>query len=253
MSRRRLLALGGIGSLAAVTALEPLPAASAATFFSESFERGAVGTRPTSATTSYDQTIGDRGDGNGTIGVAFADAGVRGHCVRFFNTTVAAGSFGFLGKRVSASPVLYLRRYYKLDVLPTNRTSVLLYKWGGGGNGQLGGTHNGSLAFGGSAQSHRFTLVNNNTNTTVSQRTVPTNQWFRTEVKLDFSAGAGRQTVRLFLGGNVQGTTPDETLTGQVAGTFTDYIEDGILTNPNIKVNVRIDEAANGTSWLGPA
>jgi hypothetical protein len=251
MSRRRLL--GGIGALAAVTALEPPPAASAATVFTESFERGAVGGRPTSANTGYDQTIGDRGDGNGTIGVTFADAGVRGHCARFFTTTVAAGSFGFLGKRVSPSPVLYLRRYHKLDVLPANRTSVLLYKWGGGGNGQLGGTHNGSFAFGGNAQSHRFTLVDNNTNTTVSRRTVPTNQWFRTEVRLDFSGGVGRQTVRLFLGSNVHGTTPDETLTGQVAGTYTDYIEDGILTNPGVRVNVRIDEAANGTSWLGPA
>jgi len=228
-------------------------AATPAVSFAESFEGGALGTEPSAANTNYDQTIGDRGVSNGTIAVTFAGAGFHGHCAKFYNTTVSSSSFGFLGKRVGASPVLYLRRYYKLDVLPKYRTSVLLYKWGGGGNGQLGGTHNGSFAFGGSGQSHKFTLVNNNTNTTVSRATVPTNAWFRVEVNLDFSGSVGEQTVRLFLGDNVQGVTPDETLTGQVTGTYTDYIEDGILTNPNVKVNVSVDEVANGSSWLGPA
>lgn len=228
------------------------PAPTPAVSFAESFERGVVGGQPSSANTTYDQTIGDRGVGDGTIAVAFADGGFRGQCANFYNRAVSSGSFGFLGKRVAPSPILYLRRYYKIDVLPTYRTSVLLYKWGGGGNGQLGGTHNGSFAFGGSSQSHKFTLVNNNTNTTVSRVQVPTNSWFRAEVKLDFSTNVGIQNVRLFLGANVQGTTPDETLSGQIAGTYTDYIEDGILTNPNVKVNIQIDEAANGAGWLGP-
>lgn len=236
-----------------VSAPTPTPPAPVPASFVESFEGGAVGSQPSSANTNYDQTIGDRGVGDGTIAVAFASGGFRGQCAKFYNRTVASSSFGFLGKRVGQSPILYLRRYYKLDVLPTYRTSVLLYKWGGGGNGQLGGTHNGSFAFGGSSQSHRFTLVNNNTNTTVSRTQVPTNSWFRVEVQLDFSSGVGTQNVRLFLGANVQGTIPDETLSGPVTGTYTDYVEDGILTNPNVKVNVQIDEAANGDRWLGPA
>lgn len=230
----------------------PRPAAPAASF-AESFEGGVVGSQPSSANTNYDQTIGDRGVGDGTIAVAFAGAGFNGQCANFYNRSVFSGSFGFLGKRVGPSPIIYLRRYYKLDVLPTYRTSVLLYKFGGGGNGQLGGTHNGSFAFGGYSQSHRFTLVNNNTNDTMSRAQVPTNAWFRVEVKLDFSTSVGTQTVRLFLGANVQGTTPDEEFVGQVTGTYTDYIEDGILTNPNVMVNVQVDEAANGTGWLGPA
>lgn len=228
-------------------------AATSAASFVESFEGGALGSKPSAANTNYDQTIGDKGVGDGTVAVVFADAGIRGHCAKFYNSTVSSKSFGFLGKRVNTSSVLYLRRYYKLDVLPIYRTSVLLYKWGGGGNGQLAGTHNGSFAFGGSPQSHKFTLVNNNTNATMSKATVPTNAWFRVEVKLDFSGSVGKQTARLFLGGNVQGVTPDETLTGQIAGTYTDYVEDGILTNPNVKLNVRVDEVANGTNWLGPA
>ena len=45
--------------------------------FSESFEGGAVGAQPTSANTTYDQSIGDKGDGNGTVGVVFDANGVQ--------------------------------------------------------------------------------------------------------------------------------------------------------------------------------
>jgi hypothetical protein len=231
----------------------PVAARAATTTFRESFERGAAGTQPTSTNTSYDESIGDRGVDNGTIAAAFATGGIHGHCVKFSNTRITTNAFGFLGKRVGTTKVLYLRRYYKLDVLPRYRMSVLLYKFGGGGNGQLGGTHNGSFAFGGSGQSHRFTLVNNNANASVSKSTVPVNSWFRVETKIDFSSGTGYQTARLFLHGNVNGATPDETLTARLTGSYSDYVEDGILTNPNVKVNVRIDEAANGKGWLGPA
>ncbi len=118
--------------------------------------------------------------------------------MKFFNTSIVSNAFGFLGERVNPQTVIYLRRYYKLDVLPAYRTSVLLYKWGGTGNGQLGGTHNGSFAFGGNGQLHKFTLVNNTTNSTVSNSTVPLNAWFRVETKLDFTSGTGIQTARLF-------------------------------------------------------
>lgn len=232
--------------------LDPPAAGPAAAGFNESFEAGAVGSQPTAANTAYDQSIGDQGDSNGTIAAAFVTGGVAGHCVNFWNTSITKHAFGFLGKRVGMTKAMYFRRYYKLDVLPRYRMSVLLYKYGGTGNGQLGGTHNGSFAFGGGGQSYRFTLVNNNTNTAMSAATVPLNSWFRVETKVDFTSGAGYQTVRLFLGDNVNGTIPDETLTAPLTGGYTDYVEDGILTNPNVKVNVYIDEATNGSKWLGP-
>ena len=231
----------------------PPPAVGAVATFRESFEGGASGIAPTSGNTSYDQAIGDRGVSNGTVAAQFASDGLRGRCVRFYNTRVASSTFGFLGKRVGPTKTLYLRRYYKLDRLPPYRTSVLLYKFGGNGNGQLGGTHNGSFAFGGNRQSNRFTLVDNNTNTTVSKAVVPVDRWFRVETKVDFSSGSGLQTVRLFLGSNVNGTVPDETLQARLTGSYTDYVEDGILTNPNVLVNVKIDEAVNASDWPGPA
>lgn len=235
---------------AAVTATTTAAFAAAAPF-RESFEAGAVGSKPTASNTAYDETIGSRGDGNG-VQVAFAGTGRTGHSARFTNPTITSNAFGFLGKRVGEQKVIFLRRYYKIDTLPTYRTSVLLYKYGGGGNGQLGGTHNGSVAFGGTSQRHRFTLVNNNTNTTTSAAVVPVNAWFRVEVKLDFTSGRHVQTVRLFLGSRVDSATPSETLTGSVTGTYTDYVEDGILTNPGTHVNVYVDEAVNGTNWVGP-
>lgn len=220
--------------------------------FSESFGGGAVGTRPTSHTSSYDQSIGDSGDNSGTVAVVYDANGVRGQCARFSNTTIAAGTFGFLGKRVGQQKRIFLRRYYYVDVLPSYRTSVLLYKYGGTGNGQLGGTHNGSFAIGGTSQGHRFTLVNDNTNSTLSRAVVPVRSWFRLETELDFTAATGVQTARLFLGSNYNGTTPDETLTANLTGPYTDYIEDGILTNPHAMFALRVDEAANGTGWIGP-
>jgi len=229
-----------------------VPAHAAATAFTESFEGGSVGSQPTGATTAYDQTIGDQGDGDGTIHVHFASDGWRGRSARFANSPVAAHAFGFLGKQVGPQTSLYFRRYYKLTTYPRYRMSVLLYKYGGSGNGQLGGTHNGSLGFGGTGQSHRFALVNNNTVVRTSSATVPLNSWFRVEVHLQFSSGKGTQTVRLYLGSHVNGDTPTETITGALTGGYTDYIEDGILTNPGNLVQYVVDEAVNRTSWPGP-
>jgi hypothetical protein len=230
----------------------PPPAPVAVIPFSESFQGGVVGSKPTAATTSYDQVIGDTGAGTSNMAVLFDAAGFSDQCVRFFNTMVAAPTYGFLGEQVGRQPIICFRRYYKVDVLPTQRTSVLLYKWGGTGNGQLGGTHNGSFALGGNAQSHRFVLVNKDTVATTSQATVPLNQYFRVETKLDFTSGTGMQTARLFLGSNVSGLDPDETLTAGLAGTYTDYVEDGILTNPGVLVNVFVDDAVNAADWVGP-
>ena len=233
--------------------LQPPPTlAVAAGSFSESFEGGLPGVSPTSANTAYDESLDDRGVTNGSVAAAFASDGLRGRCVRFSNTRVSRGTFGFLGKRVGPTKTLYLRRYYKVDRLPQYRTGILLYKFGGNGNGQLGGTHNGSLALGGRSQSNRFTLVDRDSTATLSKAVVPVDEWFRVETKLDFTSGQGLQTVRFFLGANVNGTTPSETLQAALTGPYTDYVEDGIMTNPNVLINVSVDEAANGSWWRGP-
>ena len=94
--------------------------------------------------------------------------------------------------------------------------------------------------------------MNNNANSTLSTAVVPVDEWFRVEAGIDFTSGTGVQTVNLFLGSNVNGTVPDETLRAPLAGTFTDYVEDGILTNPNVLINLSIDEAVNADNWPGP-
>lgn len=227
--------------------------AAASGSFAEAFQGGAPGTAPTSLNTRYDEVLGDRGVTNGTVAAAFARDGLRGQCMRFWNTRISRSTFGFLGRRVGPTTSLYLRRYYKLDRLPQYRTGILLYKYGGNGNGQLGGTHNGSFALGGRSQSNRFTLVDRDATATVSRSAVPVNEWFRIETRLDFASGRGRQTAQLFLGSNLHGTTPTETIEAALTGPYVDYLEDGILTNPNVLINVRVDEAVNGPSWPGPA
>ena len=241
----------GVGVCAALIAAAA-PSNAGVASFSESFEGGSVGSQPTAADTDYDQSVGDRGDGDGTIHVHFVSGGWRGHGAQFANSPVAAHAFGFLGKQLGHQTSVYFRRYYKLAAYPQYRMSVLLYKFGGNGNGQLGGTHNGSFAFGGTGQSHRFALVNNNTIAATSTATVPLNTWFRVEVHVQFSGGTGTQAVRLYLGSDVNGTIPTETITAPLTGDYTDYIEDGILTNPNVSLHYVVDQAANRASWPGP-
>ena len=62
--------------------------------FAESFGGGAAGTRPTSQTTAYDQSIGDSGDNSGAVAVVFDANGVRGQCARFSHTGSPVGRSG---------------------------------------------------------------------------------------------------------------------------------------------------------------
>jgi hypothetical protein len=215
--------------------------------FAESFERGVVGAAPDGATTAYDNSIGDNGDVGGNVTAVFAADGVAGQCVRFSNTTLLTQTWGFLGKNLSQGSSLYARRYLRIDVAPRYRTSVLLAKYGG-----IHGPHHGSVAIGGQGQNRRFVLVNVDTNSTVSSTPVPIGDWFRLEWHPDVDAGM--QTLRIFVGDNRHGDTPDEVITAPVyAGAPIDYLEDGMLTDPGVLAHVDIDEAVNDSqTWPGP-
>jgi hypothetical protein len=247
-SRRTVLKMGalGVGTLAGVPLFTGGPAAAAQTF-AESFERGTVGQLPDRSNTAYDHTIGDNGDSGGNVNAAFETGGVSGQCVRFWNPAVKAPTFGFLGKDIAATNSVYVRRYVKIDVAPVYRTSFLLAKYGG-----IHGLHNGSVGIGGHSQGGTFVLVNVNTNAKQSQTKVPIGQWFRVEWHPDLVAGS--QTLRIFIGGNLHGSQPNEQISAPIyAGSAIDFLEDGMLTNPNVAVNIWIDEAVNdNASWPGP-
>lgn len=215
--------------------------------FSETFEGGIVGTQPNATNTSYDTTIGDSADTGGNVSVVFDANGLYGQCAKFWNTATTGSVWGFLGKNLTPLSGIYLRRYVKIDVQPQYRTSFLLYKYGG-----ISGSHYGSVAIGGSGQSYKFVLVNVDANATTSTTAVPIGAWFRVEVHVDVANSL--QTLRIFVGSNLHGTTPDETISAPLpAGTGTvDYIEDGILTSPNLSMNVWMDNAVNDTTWPGP-
>ncbi len=223
------------------------PAGGATETFAESFERGTVGSLPSASTTSYDHTIGDNGDSGGNVDAAFDTGGVSGQCVRFWNAQIATATWGFLGKNLTPTNSLYVRRYVKIDKAPIYRTSFLLAKYGG-----IHGAHHGSVAVGGRGQGGAFVLVNVDTNATVSQTLVPIGQWFRVEWHADL--GQALQTLRVFVGANLHGTVPDEELSAPIyAGQKIDYLEDGILTNPQVLLNVWVDEAVDDSAtWPGP-
>ncbi len=102
------------------------------------------------------------------------------------------------------------------------------------------------------AQGGRFVLVDGDTNSTVSATRVPIGEWSRVEWHLDTAGGL--QTLRIFVGDNLHGLSPDEVITAPVSTTpSVDYLEDGILTDPGVFAHVDIDEAVNDSqTWPGP-
>jgi hypothetical protein len=210
--------------------------------FYEDFSRSPIGTKPDATNTHYDNTIGDVGDdaSGGVVATTVADTLFGGRCVNFNNPVVQATTFGFLGKHVvtPADGIFVMERFYQLDVAPGFRTSVLLYK-----DSLLGGTHIGSLAFGGTGQSGKFVLVNVDTNSTTSTNAVPLGAWFRVRVTLDTIRHT--QTAELFLGADIFKAKPTEVITASMGSTALGYIEDGIVTNPNVSINVKMTRPRN--------
>lgn len=216
--------------------------------FQEDFARCTLGDQPDATDTAYNTTIGDAGDVGGNITLtAENDDLFGGLCAQFTNPTVFTTTFGFLGEPVTAptNGVLFFERFYWIDVLPLFRTSILLYK-----DSLIGGTHIGSFALGGTASSYKFVLVNVDTNSTSSSHDVPIAEWFRARIKLDTIAHT--QEASLFLGPNVFGANPDEVISGSVGSTVLGYVEDGILTNPNITVKLKVSHVRNMLTPLPP-
>lgn len=107
----------------------------------------------------------------------------------------------------------------------------------------------------------RTIAIGNASNTVIatSTNTVTLNQWARIEAQHHADNGANAQiTVRLFLGANVDGVTPDETLTsptftGTAAQTAKDYIgmPFAAASQPPSGFLYMDDIGANGETWLG--
>lgn len=97
-----------------------------------------------------------------------------------------------------------------------------------------------------------FTIQNGVTAVGTSTTVLSADTWCRLEWELN--GGAGTQTLRIFVGANVEGTTPDETVGPFTfnAGTF-DRQMDGMVVAPTAAKTIYIDNVAgDDATWLGP-
>jgi hypothetical protein len=97
------------------------------------------------------------------------------------------------------------------------------------------------------------TLLFRDGNVTVATSTtaLSANQW--TRIELFYNPASSSQTLRLFVGGNANGSIPDETLNGSASNGASTDVAVGIITSQSNQT-YDIDELATGTSgWIGSA
>jgi len=204
--------------------------------FTESFETGPDATALSTTNTAYTLIL------KGTSCTsAFTTDGYAGLGGKFYATGVT-GSYSYASKTLSpAVSVLYTRRFYKVDATPTAATPILAAFGSGTKNGAVTMTSTG-----------KFGLQNGSAGAATSTTSVPLNAYFRLE--WTFSSTAGTQSLQIYTGANVNGTTPTETISAAFpTSVTTDALRDGIISNPGVVTNLTIDEAVNNsTTWVGP-
>jgi hypothetical protein len=204
----------------------------------ERFEGAASGTTISTANTAFSNV-----SGSATATFAtdqFYEGSRSGKIVAAANTKLLRWDLP------AAVTSLYARRFYRIDAVPTsgNPMKVLLFR--------SGTTESVFVRFITSG-SGRFELVNGSTVVATSAigQVIPANAWFRMELGVDLTAGTCE--MRAFLGANVEGTTPDVTLSGTANATATlDTIVDGFTlarTNTMWLDNMQQDDAG----WVGPS
>lgn len=207
-----------------------------AAVFTEDFEGGSSGSAITTANTAYN-AVPVSGSGTNTF-----QAGLFGLCARCGVT--AASSTAYLQQDFTATGVRYLRRYFKVSALPGGFNVILAALVSPNTNrARVGLTVAGLL------------LIQNGTTTVGTSTTVvAADTWYRVEWKLD-NTGA-TQSLQIFVGANINGTTPDETITGTFStGTF-NRVREGNPTGFQIQVfldAVKDDNAAYPGSYVASA
>lgn len=105
--------------------------------------------------------------------------------------------------RVTTATTSYMRFYFRLESLPS-----VTHRWvtigSAGGAAYIGGL---LLKANGT-----FDLADASVTGRATSSTLALNQWYRMEIQMVSHASAGSMTVRLFTGANLDGITPDETI-----------------------------------------
>lgn len=216
---------------------------------------GAIGTAASVTGTAYDNTIGNGGNNNGLVSaqVSVGQGVFSENAILFHVGAGATGAFGFLGKNITipANGKMFFRRFYKPSVLPSFRTSIFMLK-----STDVNGAHIVHFALGGTTQSNKWCLVNVDTTVTgtgtVSAATISTGVYTRADIFVDTVLHT--ISVDLFYGTNLTGLLPNET----ISTTYTapplpaGFVEDGIMTNPNVALDLSLSHPINGNAWIPP-
>jgi len=139
----------------------------------------------------------------------------------------------------------YLRSYFKID---TAVTSLLFIGMSGTGAGTI---QDWGVKI---SSSGKIQLMSGSTTISTSTTSIAINTVFRMEVHVDYSTTS--VTVRIFVGGNSEGSTPDETIsyTGQTMGSATADIAIRIGASNVATYNLWSDAVRFDTAnWIGAA
>jgi hypothetical protein len=203
----------------------------------ESFSGAVPGASITTSNTTYSAIVA----GAGATATAQNSSPLHGTYATF-NAGTSSDVYGKFN--LAAPSVLYSRFYFRIQAYPTGRNAILMQTSDSSVTdlSDLKITTTGLIA-----------LSNLSNPTAYSASAAPLNQWIRAEVW--WNRPASTQTLRLFYGANVDGTTPDETLTAAAGGSSTAAtirFGDGYV--PTTSYTVDIDDSATSTAgWLGPA
>ncbi|HUS26689.1 MAG TPA: DUF4082 domain-containing protein [Nevskiaceae bacterium] len=145
---------------------------------------------------------------SGTSGTVTYSSGNFKHGAR--SISIAADGAGAVGVQwnensVTPSPLTaYARFYFKLNALPATSAQWVVFQDSGGTNliARINLRTDGKIELTDSGGTVRAT----------STTTLATGAWYRLEAKIFSNSSTGTFDVRLFTGGNVEGTTADETV-----------------------------------------
>lgn len=205
----------------------------------EPFDMPSPGDHLTTSNTSYSYVL----MGSGATAVAMnSPAPLRSNFARY--TSSASSSYSYGQFNLSAPSAFYSRMYFRLNAYPSGQSLYLMHIR------DTGGVEMSNVKV---STAGKISISNLNNAVATTAGALPLNQWIRAEVF--WNRAAGTQTLRLYYGANVEGNTPDDTLSGAAGGSSTaSDIGFGAVYAPKTGYYVDMDDTAvSATAWLGSA
>lgn len=208
--------------------------------FTESFESTSNGTALSTSNTTFTTAQA------GWTGKSSSPAPATGLGSLYAQCSVAASTARYMEYAYTPAGVLYLRMYCYVPTAATGNVDFAAAR--GAGNTAA------RARMGTNSAGTKLIIRDNATTVYTSTASIPTGAWFRVEWRLDSTAG--QQQLRLFLGANLHGSTPDEDSGNQsyTQGTV-DTFRIGPVNNTLAGAWVMHFDAvkADNATWVGSA